>query len=486
MTNESGKKPVLHKKHVARLEREQRQTRIVLYSFFGIIAVVALLLLYGWLDVAVLQLNRPVAKVGDTEILVKDLEPRIRLRRQQLLDNYNQYQQYAQYFGMDVTSQLQQIEAQLNDPTSVGQTVLDELIDEELIRQEAAKRGITVSEEELNAEVEAGFGYFPNGTPTPTLTATQVVMPDNPESIFDLVTATLEPTATPQFSPTPESTATATAQPVENTPGEGTNTAEPTATFTASPTATATLPPTTTPTAGPTATPFPTSTPITEEGFQGMLDKTNTNLAKYGFSADYYRDFFESQILRRKLQEVITAEVKPTQEQVWARHILVADEATAKDIIAKLQDGGDFAELAREFSTDGSASTGGDLGWFGKGAMVPEFETAAFALKNPGDFTTEPVQSQFGYHIIQLIAKQDRPLSADEYQTAKDTAFSDWLTSAREEYGVETFDVWQQRAPTEPNFITIATEAVEAQKTAQAEQLSTLEAANDVTETPQP
>ena len=141
MTNESGKKPVLHKKHVARLEREQRQTRIVLYSFFGIIAVVALLLLYGWLDVAVLQLNRPVAKVGDTEILVKDLEPRIRLRRQQLLDNYNQYQQYAQYFGMDVTSQLQQIEAQLNDPTSVGQTVLDELIDEELIRQEAEFQG---------------------------------------------------------------------------------------------------------------------------------------------------------------------------------------------------------------------------------------------------------------------------------------------------------------------------------------------------------
>lgn len=484
MTNESGRKPVLHKKHVARLERERQQTRLVLYSFFGILGAVALLLLYGWLDVAVFQLNRPVAKVGDTEILVKDLEPRIRLRRQQLLDNYVQYQQYAQFFGMNVDTQLQQIEAQLNDPASIGQSVLDELINEELIRQEAAKRGITVSEEELNAEIEAGYGYFPGGTPTPTLTATPVVMPDNPESIFEFVTATLEPTATLQFTPTPESTATVTAQPIESTPGEGTSTPEPTATSTPLPTATATLTPTITPTTGPTSTPFPTATPITQEGFEGMLEDTNTNLAKYGFEAEYYRDFFENQILQRKLKEVITADVKAANEQVWARHILVADEATAKDIIAKLQDGEDFAELARQFSTDGSASNGGDLGWFGKGAMVAEFETAAFALKNPGDFTTTPVQSQFGYHIIQLIAKQDRPLSAEEYQSAKDAAFQEWLTSAREEYGVETFDVWQSRVPTEPNFITAATAAAEAQKTAQAESVSTLEASG--TETPEP
>lgn len=485
MTQDSGRKPVLHKKHVARLERERQQTRIVLYSFFGILAAVALLLFYGWLDVAVLQANRPAAKVGDTEILVKELEPRIRLRRQQLLDNYIQYQQYAQYFGMDVSTQLQQIEAQLGDPASIGQSVLDEMINEELIRQEAAKRGITVSEEELNQEIEAGYGYFPNGTPSPTTTPTEVVMPGNPESIFDFVTATLEPTATPQFSPTPESTATATAQPIENTPGEGTGTPEPTATFTALPTGTATLEPTATPTAGPTATPFPTATPISQEGFEGMLDDTNTNLAKYGFDADYYRQFFENQILERKLKEVITAEVKPAEEQIWARHILVADEAAANDVIKRLNAGEDFAELARELSTDtGSGVNGGDLGWFGKGAMVAPFETAAFALKNPGDYTTAPVQSDFGFHIIQLIAKQDRPLTAEELQTAKDTAFQEWLTTAREEYGVETFDVWKQRVPTEPNFISAATEAAQAGQTAQAEQLSTLEASG--TGTPEP
>ena len=109
------------------------------------------------------------------------------------------------------------------------------------------------------------------------------------------------------------------------------------------------------------------------------------------------------------------------------------------------------------------------LGWFGTGAMVPEFETAAFALEKPGDYTTTPVQSQFGYHIIQLIAKQDRPLTAEQYDAAKNKAFTDWLAAAREEYGVEIFDLWKQYVPTEPNFVTMATDAAIAQKTALAE-----------------
>ncbi len=158
------------------------------------------------------------------------------------------------------------------------------------------------------------------------------------------------------------------------------------------------------------------------------------------------------------------------------------------DVIARLQAGEDFAELARELSTDtGSAVQGGDLGWFGKNAMVPEFETAAYALANPGDFTTEPVASNFGYHIIQLLARRETPLTAEAFQQAKDVAFQAWLTKARdEEYTVETFDVWQTRVPTTPNFITAATESASFGQTQQAEQLSTLEASNDATETPIP
>lgn len=483
MTNETGKKPAPHKKHIARQERERQQTRLILYTFFGILGAVVLLLVYGWLDANYLQLNRAAAKVNDTSILVKDLEPRIRLRRQQLLDNYSQALQFQQYFGMDMSQQIQQIEFQLSSPEFIGQSALDEMINEEIIRQEAAKRGITVSEEELNARVEEGFGFFPNGTPTPSLTPTAFTLPTEPAEILEFITATPEATGTPQAGTTAEPAATATAQPTL----EG-GTPAATATATLEPTATATLVPTLTATVGPTVTPLPTATPYTREGFEGLLTDTNENLAELGFGADYYRKFFETQILTEKLKEIITADVQPTELQVRARHILVADEATALDIIARLQAGEDFAELARELSTDtGSAVQGGDLGWFGKNAMVPEFEAAAFALANPGDFTLEPVQSNFGFHIIQLIGKQDRPLNAEEFQTAQDTAFQAWLTTARdEEYTVETFDVWKQRVPTEPNFITVATKEASVGQTAQAEQLSTLEASNDATQTAAP
>lgn len=478
MSKEPGKKPVIHKKHVARLEREKQQTRLILYALFGILGAVILLLLYGWLDINYFQLNRPVAKVGETEILLKDFEPRVRLKRRQLLDDYTQYLQYQQFFGMDTSSQLQSVESQLNSPETVGQTVLEEMIGEQLIRLEAEKRGITVSEEELNARVEAGFNFYPNGTPTPLLTPTPFELPTEPD-LSEFITPTQDVTATPLIPPTPDSTATTSSQPT----AEGA-TAGPTATLEPTATSTATLTPTVTPTTGPTSTPLPTATPYTREGFEGQLDETYANIEKFGLDKTYIRTFFENLILREKLEEVLTADLPSVETQVRARHILVVDSVTAENMIERLKNGADFAELAREFSTDtGSGAQGGDLGWFGKNAMIPEFEAAVFALENPGDFTLEPVQSTFGFHIIQLMGKREIPLTGDALQQAKDVAFQQWLTTAREEYGVETFDIWQARVPNEPNFITAATEAAQAQQTQQAERLSTLEAEN-VTPTP--
>lgn len=448
MSNESGNKPVVpHKKHIARLQRERQQSRLILYIFFGILGVVLLLLGYGWLDLNYLQLQRPVAKVGNQTILVKDFEPRVRLQRQQLLNDYSQYLQYSQFFGMNVDTQLEQIASSLNSPVTIGQTVLDQMVNEEIIRQEAAKRGITVSEEELNKEIEEAFRYFPNGTPTPTVTPTTFVMPDIPAEAYAVVTVTPPATATPRSD--------ATVEPTEVAP---TPTIEPSAT------------------AGPSPTPFPTATPFTYEAFQKTLSDTDNDLSKLGFNKDYYRSYFEAQLLQRKLKEIITADVRSTETQAWARHILLKDSVTAADVINRLKNGGDFAELAKEFSIDtGSAVNGGDLGWFGPNVMVSEFEEAAFALEHPGDVTLEPVQSQFGYHIIQLVAKQERPLTADQLSLARDVEFQKWLNAVREEYGVEIYDIWKQRIPTEPNFITIATDSAISQLTAQAEALKQFE-----------
>ncbi|MBQ7594388.1 MAG: peptidyl-prolyl cis-trans isomerase [Synergistaceae bacterium] len=89
-------------------------------------------------------------------------------------------------------------------------------------------------------------------------------------------------------------------------------------------------------------------------------------------------------------------------ERVHARHILVSDDATLAKVQEELKAGKSFDVVAKEYSTDpGSALNGGDLGEFPRGVMVPEFEKAAFDLKNPGD-VSEPVKSQFGWHIIKL------------------------------------------------------------------------------------
>ncbi|MCC6310081.1 MAG: peptidylprolyl isomerase [Trueperaceae bacterium] len=85
-------------------------------------------------------------------------------------------------------------------------------------------------------------------------------------------------------------------------------------------------------------------------------------------------------------------------EQYCAKHILVPEEATARDLLTRLALGSDFGELAAEFGTDGTKSRGGDLGCFGLGAMVPEFEAAVVAA--PVGESVGPVQTQFGYHLV--------------------------------------------------------------------------------------
>ena len=103
----------------------------------------------------------------------------------------------------------------------------------------------------------------------------------------------------------------------------------------------------------------------------------------------------------------------PPVEEVRARHILVKSEEEAKAVIAELDAGGDFEAIAKEKSTDGAAAQGGDLGYFGPGRMVPEFEKAAFALE-VGAHTKEPVQSQFGWHVIKVEDKRQQEPPAYE------------------------------------------------------------------------
>jgi peptidyl-prolyl cis-trans isomerase D len=476
MSNEQGPKPVSHtKKHVARLERERQQTRLILYLFSGLLAAVVLLLVYGYVEVNYLQLNKPVATVNGVEISAGDFEGHVRLQRTQLLASYEQNVQYQQFLGVDTSQQQQQIQYYLNTPGEIGKAIIDQLVNEEIIRQEAAKMGITVSAEELEEAIKADFGYYPGGTPTPTIVPTEFATLEPPVEAFSVVSKTPLATATLNGTLVPELTST----PSVNVTNDPASTLAATATLV--PTATATLAASSTPTVGPTFTASPTSTPYTLDGYQNQYATTVAGFDKFGMSDADYRKFIEMRLLQEKIKDVVATDVTETQPQVWARHILVGDQALALTLIDRLNAGEDFAELAIQFSTDtGSGVNGGDLGWFGSGDMVPEFETAAFALEKSGDFTQTPVQSQFGFHIIQLIAKQDRPINAEEIASAREAKFTAWLATTRETYTVVINDeFWRLREPKEPNFITQATEVAETSAAFQTEQAQ-------ATETPTP
>ena len=110
----------------------------------------------------------------------------------------------------------------------------------------------------------------------------------------------------------------------------------------------------------------------------------------------------------------------PKEEEVHARHILVKSKKEAEDIIKSLDKGGKFDEIAKTKSTDGSAATGGDLGYFTRGQMVKPFEDAAFGLK-VGEYTKTPVESPFGWHIIKVEDRRTKqpPALADIKDTIR-------------------------------------------------------------------
>lgn len=116
----------------------------------------------------------------------------------------------------------------------------------------------------------------------------------------------------------------------------------------------------------------------------------------------------DAEVTEDKLRKRYKAflEENPPEEEVHARHVLLETEEAAKEVIKELSGGKDFAEVAKERSTGPSAQSGGDLGYFAKDAMVPEFAEAAFAMK-PGEVSKEPVKTQFGWHVIKV---EDRRL----------------------------------------------------------------------------
>ena len=413
---------IASKKHLARLERERRQTRLITSIAIGIVVVIVGLIGYGILNETFLKARQPVVKVNGDSVTMREFQVRVRLARQQYVDQYMQYYQFAQMLGIDpstdssMSQTLNQIQTQLATPSLIGQQVLEDITNDLLIRQYAKANGIVVTEADVEKAIRDAYGYFPDGTPTPTPTSTPLTYPTWSATLYALMTptiaATLAPSETPAPTQTPDLTATATAIPSLT----------------------------------------PTATPYTLDGFQSRYKEGLSFYAKLGMTETYFRKIsFESRIYRQRVSDIVTANVTHEQEQVWARHTLVADEATAQSVREQLLAGADFATLAAQYSLDtGSKDTGGDLGWFGKGKMLAEFETAAFALQ-VGEIS-QPVQTTAGWHIIQVLGHEIRPLTDTEYTDAVSAAFNQWLMDQRTGANIVISGTWTANIPDQPSL----------------------------------
>lgn len=342
----------------------------------GTLAVVGLVA-YGIIQVRVVQPTQPVAIVGDGEISTAEFQGRVSLAQWNLTNQYTNVQQIMQILGDDpetfstYQSQLTSIGQQLANPLFVGSSILDSLIEEQLIEQEAVRRGMEVSEADVDNFIERSLGFFGE-----------------------------------QEAPTP-------APEVDGTPS-------------------------------------PTATPYTRELFESNLEAYLTNIGAFGVSEDTLRGEARARLFRERLRADFEDQVDPIQEQVWARHILVEEEQEAKDLLARIQAGEEWSDLASEFSLDASnKEQGGDLGWFGRGRMVESFEEAAFGGEI-GEIVG-PVESPFGWHLIEILGHEDRELDETAFRLAVSQALDDWITQARETAEVEILDYWVDRVPS-PRF----------------------------------
>jgi parvulin-like peptidyl-prolyl isomerase len=412
-----------NRKFKPRSQREAEINRLVLIISGVILGVIALILGIALLVDGVIVPNQAVARVGSQNITTREFQSRVRFERWRAGNQLRQVAQLAPSFLSDSSNFYGQLYQSLEISSLFGQQVLDQMIEARIVQQYAAENGISVSEAEATKQINEYFGFNPTPmTETPTTTPTITLTP--------LVSAT--PSSTPSATPTA-------------TPGGVTNTPAPTSTL--------------------TATPFPTGLPTATPELATRQVEFETNSKNYyaeaakqvGISEADLRAIIVEQALKDKVIKAVAGEPPKEQEQIKARHILVKTKEAADDVLTSLKNGASFTDLARSISQDpGSAQSGGELDWAGKGVYFKAFEDAIWNAK-VGDIvgpidTTKDDPQRGGFHIIQITGREIRPLNDTQSKEAQTRAYDEWLKQQKESKSESFSAVWSQRVPSDPTL----------------------------------
>lgn len=402
------------KRQIAMSRREKEQQKTLYLGLGLIVALVVIVLAIGLAQTFIIEPNSPVGSVNGQEITTAEYQDRVRYERFMLEDQYQQIVQeiqnlppadQADQFSEFMRNQYEQLANQvLQQRSMVDRQTLDTMITEQLVQTEANNRALTVTEDEVTESINRLLAGRRGGLTAAAAQETSTAVANAS------ATAALW-TPTPTFTPSPTLTSTqATTQPVAT--------------------------PANTPTLAPTATPNIISPDDLGADYANWI-KTVTDQA--GISEAQYRSYIEKMLLTQKLRDALGEETPKTAEQANARHILVETEDEAKDVIARLKAGEDFAALAEELSQDtGSAANGGELGFAPQGRFVEPFDEAVFSL--PIGEISDPVETQFGWHVIEVLAREERELSPADYAQEQRAAFNNWVSQARQNAQIE--DTW--------------------------------------------
>ncbi len=347
---------------------EEERLRRIMYLFGGLLGIAVVILAIGALQQYYLKPRQPLAVVNGTAITPDDYRRRVlfeKFRTEQRLGPLGASGAFAQ--------QLQQYLA-----TQLPQQVFETMITDEVLRQEAQRQNISISDADITKSVQDEFAYFPNGTPTAT---------SGPP------TPTLGPTAT--------------------------------------------LPPgTPAPTVGPTTTP----SIVTEDQFKQDYNQFLTDLKQQtGLDEGFYRERKRAEIMYNRFREqaIAAASIPATTLQVRARQIVVDSEDAAKTVAERLKAGEKFETVAQQVSKDTETKDqGGDLGYFTQGDKDPQVEKAAFsqAVNAIGD----PFKVGDQWYILQVTeAPTQRPISDTDRRSREQQAFDTFLSNLQSQATIE-------------------------------------------------
>lgn len=414
-----------------RYSEQKRQFRFIISGILGLLILIGLAAIV--LEFIIVP-RQAVAEVAGEKVSLGDWQERVAFQRAQLITSIDE--QFNLFFDPEAEdvqesqntalrfvrqASGQQI-ALLTSPLgaeTLGEFTLNQMVDDALIRQEAAARGIVVTEEDIDAVIGESFNYYGGGLPTPEPTGTATPVPTPSVTPIGFV----EPTAVAEEEAAAE--------------------------------------------ALPSPTPFPTPTAVSEESYQESLQEDLDALSAQGVNTDLYREAARSRLYRERLAEDLFREQElPTEaEHAAIQLISFTDEAEANATLERIQNG-DFLQVWNEIRSapppegDEAAaptSNASELLWrteeeFNQ-TFSPEVTDVIFSL--PVGSTSELLKDigmdgSTTYLILKVTGREVRPLSELAILRAQGEALNTWLEERRKAEDVQIYDNWRSRIPRQP------------------------------------